>query len=533
MIFYMQSFKNSREVNPQEWDAKINMWSAVIFHATQYKKLVVASSSTLKQLMTRERRDIKYSSQTNLPLGWNIVVSELEKRSELIDIKEFKNMFSTKGTQTLGSWLLQNVLFKPATYLFWGRSSQESQQDKTYVVMRNVKSLLEQLVEKVYSNKVSHLDLFLAPYQVDRHFDSIKSNVVFMTKEEVDIILDYLHTEGPGKIINLDHGKKGIRFNENRQVINEESDPVVDRGVIQLKQTLHTLELQKIELDGRITMMDQEIKSNLTKKQKQIAKQLLIKKKSFQESLSRRLTNYDNIENMLTTIETAHSDSDVLKAIHAGTHSLKSATNQLEQTNPDKILDEAAQVMTDYKDIQNIIDAGNNTLEVNIDENELLAELDSLMISSPQSTPSAPADPISPKSSSSPPVTATTAPSTPPKHHNQSTSVVVPNISEKCILYQLSITTGQEDEKREKLNLSLKLLKLKLNQYQKNGKLNQHVEHLKSCISEYEKKALDCQQEEKEEEALLAMKYVELMEQEVSELEAKQAVVENNKPLVA
>jgi hypothetical protein len=73
MNFYMQSFKSNRDVNPQEWDAKLTMWSNVIHLACQYRQAVVAKTSTLKQFMTRERREA-YSSQTNTPLGWYVVI---------------------------------------------------------------------------------------------------------------------------------------------------------------------------------------------------------------------------------------------------------------------------------------------------------------------------------------------------------------------------------------------------------------------------------------------------------------------------
>jgi hypothetical protein len=45
------------------------------------------------------------------------------------------------GGQSIGKWLLHNVIFKPASLVFWSRSKEPDQivQEKTYVVMRNVK----------------------------------------------------------------------------------------------------------------------------------------------------------------------------------------------------------------------------------------------------------------------------------------------------------------------------------------------------------------------------------------------------------
>lgn len=84
MLFYMQSFKNNRDINPQDWDAKLNMWSNVIHLACQYRKSVVVTTTMLKQYMTRERRDIIYLAQRNTPLGWYVVIVSLILKMLLI-----------------------------------------------------------------------------------------------------------------------------------------------------------------------------------------------------------------------------------------------------------------------------------------------------------------------------------------------------------------------------------------------------------------------------------------------------------------
>jgi hypothetical protein len=203
-----------------------------------------------------------------------------------------------------------------------------------------------------------------------------------MSKEEINLLLDYLHCEGPAKLVLLQHGKRGLRFFEDQTLKMQLTDPQVDHGTIQLKETLYTLDMQRKELESRIQETEAEIVQYLQKKQRQVAKQQLVKKKMFESILEKRIQSYNNIDQMLTSIESAHSDAEVIQSLKTGTQAIKNVTGVLEDMNPEEVLDQAAEAMTDYAEIQRAIDVGMDQVhgEDSLDEEDILKELEQLSL---------------------------------------------------------------------------------------------------------------------------------------------------------
>lgn len=71
MEYYMQDFKRHRDVNPQDWDNKMKLWTRVIHEACQINNKLTIDYLTIREYCTRKRRE---SSKTETPLGLPTII---------------------------------------------------------------------------------------------------------------------------------------------------------------------------------------------------------------------------------------------------------------------------------------------------------------------------------------------------------------------------------------------------------------------------------------------------------------------------
>lgn len=75
MSFFMQAFKAHRDVNPSDWDSKMNFWTRVVkeclVHCDRYRVLVPVSDLR-ERCLSRTRKEGDRRRQTSL--GWDTVI---------------------------------------------------------------------------------------------------------------------------------------------------------------------------------------------------------------------------------------------------------------------------------------------------------------------------------------------------------------------------------------------------------------------------------------------------------------------------
>jgi charged multivesicular body protein 6 len=529
----------------------------------------------------------------------------MQKMSELVELNEFRSIYDEESAQGIGSWLLQNVVVRPASLFWWSNNTQNNsssssssnkqqsqnnravEEDKVFVVMKVLRERMDYLVNTIYQQRITYLDLFLAPSQIREMYFGGK-----LPQEHINLVLCFITHEGPGTIVKLSNGSKGLRIYDNSTDRTKNADITQRntdfeesyRGIIQLKESLYTLEKQRRQLHSFIDSCVREATEFVSNKQRDRAKWVLTRKKLLESVLDKRERYITSVHELLARIEQASTDIEVIERLHSGSQALNQLNNELNTINVEQTLDDVAQSLSDYADIQQVMDIGIeqiNTIDTHqISEEDLLRDLEALTLDVQEEQKQAveeseiiqPAA-VSTSSSNAATVATPSVTSTPQveqKSQQQETTVIqqqqepvsqeqqqpetkvstppaiktfpqpsdIPVESLAVIEYEMeqlkTENRSQEDIKKltDHLNLSAKLLRLKLKKYQKNKNMNAHAQILKQKIESCEEKATQMQTEGKSEEGLRVMKYISLMEDEVEEIESS-STSSSNKSAVA
>jgi charged multivesicular body protein 7 len=534
MSFYMSSFKTSREVNTHEWDNRLEFWKRVIYESCHFKNTFIATNLELKNFMTRTSRDPNKLVRTETPLGWKTILSEMQKMNELMELNEFKSLYCSENSENFGSWMLQNMLVKPISWVFSSNNSNDQstkEMEKTFVVMPILREKAFSVVNRVYREKISFMDLFISPSQLrEIYFDSK------YPQSDITLVTYYITKEGPGTVVKIPFQNTflcGLRIYDSpddrtsNAQIQEKNNKFQESyyGIIQLKETLFILEKQRKQLSTLIDQCLDEVHELLAKKQRNRAKLALVRKKSLEEILHKRDAYVNNLNELLNKIENATTDLEILDVLRAGSLSLNKLTQELRDSDVERAMDDIVQTIADYSEIQKVLELGyeqiSSPVNAGYDEEELIKELNALKIEVTEEKQPSPAKENqveeAPVSDSTQKVVTSTFP--------QPSDIPIESI--KVIEYEMrqleKREQGAQNQKlKEHLQLSLKLLKLKLKKYKKNKNMEQHIKALSTKLSELEELATKKQKEGASDDGLRIMDWISLIEDERAALEETQ-----------
>jgi hypothetical protein len=254
----------------------------------------------------------------------------------------------------------------------------------------------------------------------------------------------------------------------------------VDSQVLQLKETLLKIEFQIKKLEIEINQLNDEVKKNIQNKNK--SKWILKKKYLLEEILSKRNISHLNLIQILSAIDTSHSNIEIQKVLKNGAETLKKLNTKLTDMNVENVFNSAAEALSDYSEIQ---DAMNQTIVEDLfDEEELEIELTALTLEDKKEEEYIliPFDEI-----------------------KGSKSILEWEIQELEKIENKELIKYKED-----LKLGLKLLKLKIKRRNQT-----FIDHLTEMKEHFETKAVE---EEGSKKSLKFMKYVELIELDLKEM---------------
>jgi hypothetical protein len=261
---------------------------------------------------------------------------------------------------------------------------------------------------------------------------------------------------------------------ENEEELNE-----VDPQVLQLKETLLKIDFQIKKLEMEINQLNEEVKKNIQNKNK--SKWILKKKYLLEEILSKRNISHMNLIQILSAIDTSHSNIEIQKVLKNGAETLKKLNSKLTDMNVENVINSASEALSDYSEIQ---EAMNQTiLEDLFDEEELEIELKALTLEDKKEEYIL----------------------IPFEEIKGSKSILEWEIQELEKIENKELIKYKED-----LKLGLKLLKLKIKRRNQT-----FIDHLNEMKEHFETKAIE---EEGSKKSLKFMKYVELIELDLKEL---------------
>ncbi len=361
MNFYMQDFKSNRQVNPEDWDQKMNFWKNVFQTFVEKDKKILL---TVKDIKSDIFLRLSSNNQKKLPLGWQTVVQHLILSLDVVEAEKFVNYVETKDEQGFIGWMANLFITKPASWVWSKMTSSSSHnsdvnyqqnpskiplpEDKKLVVVNTVKTMANEWKEEVLSSHVQFLDLFKTPTEIKQYFPSIPT-------EEIHYVLLYLQQKKVATILETKSGT-GVRFFESQKP--ESYDASTDMSIIQLKETVQVLENQINEMQNAVDTCMEKAREHVKKDQKTNSKFELRRKKMLEEALVKRGQMAENSTKLLNNIQDVKSEMDVLDALQAGAKTLQSYTSKLQKMNPEETINSIAEIVADYSEISELITEG-------------------------------------------------------------------------------------------------------------------------------------------------------------------------------
>ncbi|CAC5424117.1 CHMP6 [Mytilus coruscus] len=148
-----------------------------------------------------------------------------------------------------------------------------------------------------------------------------------------------------------------------------------DKAVLQLKQQRDKLKQYQKKINVQIEK-DRNVAKQLLHDGKKDKAKLMLRKKKFQESLLEKTDGQlDNIDRMVTDLEFAQIESQVVQGLKVGNESLKKLHQLLSLEDVEKIMDETREGIEYQQEIDDLLSGGLTAQ----DEDDVLAELDAIV----------------------------------------------------------------------------------------------------------------------------------------------------------
>ncbi|ELR14781.1 SNF7 family protein [Acanthamoeba castellanii str. Neff] len=305
------------------------------------------------------------------PAGLDSIVAEMNRKGMVV--AEGQVAAQTAGW---GSWLWGNLVARPISW-GWSQVVAPAEAEPATVDPKARLVLLPLLKAKADEVLSKHADgVFAADHLVTQRqlLDTTGLNA-----QDLQILLTYMHANGKAALFETARGEKVAvklaKAGESKVELNE-----ADKGILQLKETLGSLEKQEGQLSKDIDGCRVKATNWLKKKNKPKAMMELKRKQRLQSVLDKRLSFIENIHQILHTIEQTQTDKEMIDQFKLGVDTLKRVREESGVTVEavDQVMDDLQDALLDQREIDDAISSGQEQLS-SVDEAELEEELAQLV----------------------------------------------------------------------------------------------------------------------------------------------------------
>lgn len=372
MNYLFSAFRQNREANEQDWDAKMTFWTECI---EQYCKDNKTATIDSDQIAT------KFERNGVMPMGMNKVLKEMYRSGKLVLQSDFER--SVEGTWL--SWGANLFIQKPAMYAYNSLlKGTEKIPSGSYIHQ----DIMEDMAEKVlsrYCSLPSPPDNSAACIIEQSTFESAISDICGDEPTRHLVLLKLKKMKKVEAKI-LDDGCKVIKFASSKTV-TVTTITETEIGVFRLQKTISALEEQLRILSIVIKEHHQQARDHVRQRLKTSAKNSLRKKKMSEQKLERTESTLNTLQELMEKIQSAKTDRMIIDAYRAGSSALKGTLkeNNLTPETVDETISEVQEVMEMCNEINDTLVQGNKdiddtiNLDLDIDEETLEAELNALV----------------------------------------------------------------------------------------------------------------------------------------------------------
>ncbi|XP_070508652.1 charged multivesicular body protein 7 isoform X2 [Chironomus tepperi] len=371
MSAMMYTFR-PREVNEEHYEQKMQFWKDLIESYCEYKGAPTITINELKDVFKRKGTS---------PYCLQDILNQMMYEGNLQE----KNLFMEQPKATWGSWMVDSLIYKPAS---WGFSKikekiigSSTSPDTVFIVKSSVQKQARLLQEHVrnrhtFNNIISMDDLM----ESAENIDGLSREGILMALQHLNVysksayIEENNHSLGVEDSSDNHHHKLLIKFGEPHQTVLPITE--MERSIYNLEHTekylLDVVNKKKQQLNELLL----QVKNSLAEGKKQMAKTFLRKKHVCESELTKTMNILENIQTMLQRIQNSKSDKEIIKMYKMGSDSIKHifANNGINLDSVHDIIEDMKEVIEEQEECQSALSAPMRGLN-EIDESDIESEL--------------------------------------------------------------------------------------------------------------------------------------------------------------
>ncbi|XP_062854717.1 charged multivesicular body protein 7 [Trichomycterus rosablanca] len=380
MAFLFSAFKENREVDPTDWDSKMNFWTPLVVDSCRRCGSVCVSLKELNESFQRKG---------SVPLGLGTVLQSMIRSGKV----QKESDFAASVDSGWLSWGVGLLLVRP---LKWTLSallgSGRVPLEESFVVIDLVKEKAAALLAAYRTSPLATRTLL--------SFQELRSFSTHICPDETTLCLALLQLQREKHVTVLLHeGEKLVKFSQAGQGrVSPLSE--VDLGIYQLQRSEQLLEERVEALGQEAEKCKDQARVLLKEGKKSQALRCLRGKKRVEGKADRLYAQLETVKGILDRIANSQTDHLVMQAYQAGVAALRISLKGITVERAENLVDQIQELCDTQDEVNQTLAGG--ALDSTVGESEELEEeLESLLKESVQDTsitlPDVPTQPVSTK----------------------------------------------------------------------------------------------------------------------------------------
>ena len=364
-------FRPQRTLNPDGYRANITAWRhalSLLASRGLLSKRGSAPNALVFSVDNSLLRDLE-SRQYGQPLALGTAIRESVSDHSMFPLQTFlqsqHNVFQTSWAGVplaVMGWTLRQIgIIDPSR-------GEDSLPKGQYVITENVHAATKQF-NNIMAEHQSRFDRIFTKEQFHNTFASDLIEGQRLSELDIDVLLRHLSrdkgiVEYNGKIVRVKASGEPAGISED------------DVAIASVKELTTRIKHQADLLDSKVDELEQEAKKALARKNKVSAMAALRSKKATEATLAKRYATLNQLEEVVTKIEQASDNVQLVKVMEASSGVLKSLNAQVGSAEKvDDVMFDLKERMTDTEELSSML--AESTISA-VDEGEVDDELEQM-----------------------------------------------------------------------------------------------------------------------------------------------------------
>lgn len=357
MNFLFSDFKENRDVNPTDWDSKMDFWTALIVKSCRDRGSVCVNLAELSRTFRRKEK---------APLGLATVLQSMSRTGSVQRESEFAANVDCGWL----SWGVGLLLVKPLKWTFSTLlGSSRVPVEESFVVIELVKEKAAELLRVYRSSEFS--SCAIVSFQ---ELCGLSSDVC---ADESTLCMALLQLQRDKQVtVSLHEGEKIVKFCQPGQ---DRVSPVsdVDVGIYQLQRSEKLLGERVEKLNLEADRCKEEARTLLREGKKSQALRCLRGRKRVEKRAEGLFVQMESIRAILDRIAQSQTDKMVIQAYQAGVAALRLSLKDVTVERAENLVDQIQELCDTQDEVNQTISGGVTAADEDMDELE--EELKSLL----------------------------------------------------------------------------------------------------------------------------------------------------------